>query len=453
MGLKSHSESRDRYDDRDHHRSRGHRHRGRHRRDRSSSVSRSRSRSRSRSASKSRRKELTRTLTAAVTAGAAEAYRARKEPGGWNGTKGKRVMTAALGAGGVDKALEHGSDKHSKRHLIESTLAGLATNHFVNGPRSKSRSRHGRRRARSESRGGLKGLASSGMLVAAGKKAYDHYRSRSRGRRGHSPDDHSSDDGDSRRPRRRPNVSRKRSHSVSAYLHKGLAALGLDEEDDRKGHRSSKRHDSPSDSESDDHYDSHRSSKGRRRRRRRDHSRDRYDRNHGEVSRARSLSPYSAQQAWPTTRGHRHAGRPNPDDYSAFSFDSDTHSSSSSLGSSSDEKHTHKKLSRRRMVKAGFAAVATVNAAHEMMGSAKKRKERLKQLQEGTISRDEARRLRTKGNVKDLASLGLMGLGVKGVAEEWAEAKKYHNECKFFQSESKRRAQRRAEVRGKRRSF
>lgn len=105
------------------------------------------------------------------------------------------------------------------------------------------------------------------------------------------------------------------------------------------------------------------------------------------------------------------------------------------------------------MVKAGFAAVATVNAAHEMMGSAKKRKERLKQLQEGTISRDEARRLRTKGNVKDLASLGLMGLGVKGVAEEWAEAKKYHNECKFFQSESKRRAQRRAEVRGKRRSF
>lgn len=191
-------------------------------------------------------------MTAALTAGAAEAYRARKEPGGWNGEKGKRILTAALGAGGVGGILEHsGNEKHNKRHFIESTLAGLAANHLVNGPRSKSRGRGGRR-TRSDSRGGFKDLASAGLLAAAGKKAYDHHRSKSRGRdRGRSPDYSSSDDEGSRsrrRPRRR-GVSRKRSHSVSAYLSRGLSALGLTEDGDRRGHRSSRRYDSPSEDE------------------------------------------------------------------------------------------------------------------------------------------------------------------------------------------------------------
>lgn len=275
LGLKSRSRSRDRYDDRNYHSSRG-RHRRGHGSSRSRSRSRSRSGSRSRGHRSGSRNEIARSLTAALTAGAAEAYRARKEPGGWNGDKGKRILTAALGAGGVGGMLEHsGNDKHNKRHLIESTLAGLAANHLVNGPRSKSRGRGGRR-ARSESQGGFKDLASAGLLAAAGKKAYNHHRSKSRDRRGRSPDYSSDEEGN--RPRRR-GVSRKRSHSVSAYLSKGLSALGLTEDDDRRGHRSSRRYDSPSDDESDDYYDARRPSR-RRRHRRRDYSRDRYDGNY-----------------------------------------------------------------------------------------------------------------------------------------------------------------------------
>jgi len=74
--------------------------RSRHHRDRSSSSSRSRSRRRG---GKSRGKEdIAQVLKAAVTAGAAEAFRSRNQPGGWAGDKGKRVLTAAISAGGVD---------------------------------------------------------------------------------------------------------------------------------------------------------------------------------------------------------------------------------------------------------------------------------------------------------------------------------------------------------------
>ena len=44
------------------------------------------------------REQLTQALKAAVLSGAAEAFRARKEPGGWGGDKGKRVLTAAFAA-------------------------------------------------------------------------------------------------------------------------------------------------------------------------------------------------------------------------------------------------------------------------------------------------------------------------------------------------------------------
>lgn len=193
-------------------------------------------------------KELRNSLTAALTAGAAEAYRARKDPGGWNGDKGKRILTAAVNAGGVETLLDrHGSssDKHSKRHLIESTLAGLAANHVVNGSRQKSRSRTGRR-SRS-GHGGTSKEAAAALLAAAGKKAYDQYRSRSRGRPKHSgySSDDDDDDDDTRIPRRRRG-DKKRSQSVSGYLNQGLAALGLD----GNHNRSSKHYDTSSDESS-----------------------------------------------------------------------------------------------------------------------------------------------------------------------------------------------------------
>jgi len=78
-------------------------------------------------------------LGAAVAAGAVEAFLDRHEPGGWSGPKGERVLTAALTAAGVDGVIDRDPDKHPKRHIIESTLAGLAANRVIHGHRSSSR--------------------------------------------------------------------------------------------------------------------------------------------------------------------------------------------------------------------------------------------------------------------------------------------------------------------------
>ena len=73
---------------------------------------------------------------AAVTAGGIEAWRMRKEPGGWGGPKGKRVLTAAIGAAGVDSFL--GKDKEGgggTGNMIQSTIGGLVGNRQLHGSR------------------------------------------------------------------------------------------------------------------------------------------------------------------------------------------------------------------------------------------------------------------------------------------------------------------------------
>ncbi|KAJ9236597.1 hypothetical protein DTO169E5_5588 [Paecilomyces variotii] len=156
---------------RDDDRGRPRRERRRHRRSYSYSSSPSRSRSRHRDKSEGR---IAQAVKTAITAGAAEAFRLRKEPGPWNGEKGRRVLTAAIAASGVDGLIDRDPKKHTKRHIIEATLAGLAANHLLNGPASRSQSRkRGGSRGRSQSRGGIKDIASAGVLAAAGKEIYD----------------------------------------------------------------------------------------------------------------------------------------------------------------------------------------------------------------------------------------------------------------------------------------
>lgn len=240
--------------------SRSHR-RHHHRRSSSYSPSPTRSRSRGRR-SKENEDKVAQAVKAALTAGALEAFRLRKEPGAWSGDKGKRILTAALGAGGIDGFLDRDPRKHEKRHIIESTLAGLAANRLVNGPRSRSRSRRSRSgspsRRRRHSSGGLKEAAAAGLLAAAGKEVYDHVKSRSRshGRdrsRSHSRDHrYSSDDGSYDSPP--PPRSRKRSKSVSDYINDGLAKMGLGDtgKRSRSRHRSSRRDYDDYDDYSDD---------------------------------------------------------------------------------------------------------------------------------------------------------------------------------------------------------
>ncbi|KAL1976975.1 hypothetical protein VTN31DRAFT_3257 [Thermomyces dupontii] len=233
--------------------------RGRSRRRRHSYSDHSRSPSRSRRAKSEAR--VAQAVKAALVAGAVEAFRARKEPGPWTGPKGRRVLTAAISAGGVDGLLDRDPDKHGTRHVIESIITGMATNHLVNGPRSSSRGKHGRSRSTS-----LRDLAATGVLATAGKQIYEHVRSKSRGRdRSHSRDSYDSDHSHGR--------SRRRSSSVSRALNKGLVALGLDDNDNDTD-RDERRHRRRSSRHSDDYSDYSDADSYRSSRRRRRHSRD-----------------------------------------------------------------------------------------------------------------------------------------------------------------------------------
>ncbi|KAI1375554.1 hypothetical protein F4677DRAFT_421644 [Hypoxylon crocopeplum] len=200
---------------------------------------------------------------ASLVAGAAEAFRVAKEPGGWKGEKMKRVLTAAAGAATIDAA--HDPSKDSKRHLMEAVVGGLLGNRMLNGSRKdieedrrtgRSRSRS---RARSESRkgggSGLAALATAGLGALGAKKLVES-RSRSRSRRG------SVDSYDSRSPPPRRRRSRSRSQSIVDKTRRSLAKIGLgsapddrgDDYDNRSPRRS--RHKSPSDDRYDDDYKS-----------------------------------------------------------------------------------------------------------------------------------------------------------------------------------------------------
>ncbi|KAI7289851.1 hypothetical protein KC315_g19984, partial [Hortaea werneckii] len=212
MGKKDHSRSGSRGGRSARSRSRGPRSR------RHSSSSRSSSRSRGLGGKKQAERKWAQAAQAALVAGAVEAFRARNEPGPWSGDKGKRIATAALGAGGIDGLIDRNPNKKSKRHLAEAVIGGVAASRLANGPISKSRSRgrdraaspdagprsrsrsiidrfRGRSRSRARSEAGsdksgksgnfgaVKGLAAGGALAAAGKAIYDRVRSKSRNRR------------------------------------------------------------------------------------------------------------------------------------------------------------------------------------------------------------------------------------------------------------------------------
>ncbi|KAL9593169.1 MAG: hypothetical protein Q9179_006053 [Wetmoreana sp. 5 TL-2023] len=341
--------------------------------------------SRSRSRSVDQKEKIQQAVKAALTAGAVEAFRSRKEPGAWTGDKGKRVLTAAIGAGGVNRALTSNRDPEKKdgRHGIEAVLGGLATSHLINGGRSRSRSRHGGRGRDEKKGGGIKDLAAGGLAAAAGKALLDaRARSKSRGRRGDS-----SDSDYSRGPRRN-----KRSSSVGAYLEKGMAALGIkDDKKPREGRRS-RRHD-----DDDDDY-------------------------------------YSGRGP-PPTQGRLRGGGGDYGDGAKGGT-----SSSEDDISSSEEERTRKKMGRKER---GLATVATIHAAHSVYSSIENREKRLKLVKEGEMSPEEAHKLKKKARLQDAASVGIAALGIKSAISEWKEMQEQIHECAEFDEKRKERHERR----------
>ncbi|KAL2834534.1 hypothetical protein BJY01DRAFT_83948 [Aspergillus pseudoustus] len=376
-------------------------------------------------------------VKAALTAGAVEAFRARKEPGDWSGAKGKRVLTAAIAAGGTDGLVDRNPDKHSKRHILESTLAGLATNRVVNGSRSRSRSR---KRSRSHGRSKAKDAALMGLLATAGKEAYDRYQksqSRPRDRRRSTSRDSYDDDYDSRH-----RGSKKRSKSVSDYINDGMAALGLgdksekgDKDDRRRRHREhrSSRYDNYSDDDrysDDDYYRRHPSPPRTR------HSRDVSGPRYIAASGARSDEGY----------GHMDVGSysQRPDFRRNSEQPRDRKQNGSDADDSIDEHKRLKKLNRETLWATGIAAAATIHAAHSLTENMEKHKERTKQLKDGEITPEEARSRRRKNQLSDLASVGVAALGIQSAVGEWKnfdqkrrERQKCHKDYKEYKQRAK----------------
>ena len=396
--------SRDRDDDRNY-RDRNHgrggrdrdRDRDRHRRRYSSSDS-------SRSRSVDPKAKYQQAAKAALTAAAAEAFRSRKEPGPWTGDKGKRVLTAAIGAGGINELVssDKNPEKKGTRHTIEAVIGGLAGNRILNGPpdksRSRSRSRGGyRSRSRNDRRddkgggGALEALAGTGLAAAAGKMLLDKVQNRSRGR-GRSS---SADSYDSRRP--------KRSKSVTDYARQGIAALGIG------GKNKKSRRD----------YDS-------------DDDDDRYVRRSG--GRLRGGGGEGGEGV-----GSRSSSR------DSNGGKSDSSSSDPDCSSSEDERR-QKKMRGKEWLTAGLASVATIHAAHNVYQSYENRQQRHKLVKEGEMTHDEADKLKKKARWKDAASIGIAAVGIKGAVSEWKEVNEQRHEFLEFEKKKQRRHEKRLKM-------
>lgn len=236
---------------------------------------------------------------ASLLAGATEAFRVAKEPGGWQGEKTKRILTAAAGAAAVDSAQ---SGDHGKLGMAQSVIGGLVGNRLVNGSKNdieedkatgRSRSRS---RARSQSGGmsgatGLAALATAGLGAVGAKKAYDGYqdsRSRSRGR---APSDGSRSPSPQKRSRSRSVVDRARNSLAKLGIGAGAGGAGAlavddgrrrdqDDYSDRGSRRGSRRY-------SDEYDDDYRSSRYDRERDRDYYDDDRSYRGSGRRDRSR----------------------------------------------------------------------------------------------------------------------------------------------------------------------
>ena len=337
--------------------------------------------SESRSPSGERGQKIQQAVKAALTAGAVEAFRSRKEPGGWQG-QGKRVLTAAIGAAGIDGAADRDPDKHSTRHTVEAVIGGLAGNRLINGSRSKSRSRSRGRGPRdrgggNSGLGGAGALAATGLAALAGKTLMDRGKSKDRRRGRSSSSDYS------RSPPRR-----SRSKSVSAYigrgLNKGMAAVGLgNKKDDRR----------------DDEYNQRRQ-----------------------------------------IDDGGYTPRPRGGDGGL-----DRHGSGTDSYDSDEEVKKQKKMRGKEFLTAGLASVATIHAAHSVYQSMEKREKRHKEVKEGKMSAEEAQKLKNRARLQDAASIGIAALGIKGAVSEWKEMKEmdheYKHACEEFEQKRQRRRQ------------
>ncbi|KAG6273691.1 hypothetical protein E4U49_007624 [Claviceps purpurea] len=384
---------------------------------------------------------------ASLLAGATEAFRVSKEPGGWKGEKTKRILTAAAGAATVDAAM---GEKQGKLGIAEAVIGGLVGNRLINGSkrdieedkatgRSRSRS-HSRAQSRGGGSGGgggasgLAALATAGLGALGAKAALDHHsRSRSRGGSRDRGRDRSYDSRDDESYDKR---RRSRSRSVVDKARNSLAKLGI-------GSGAGPADDYPRRRDHDDFDDTASSRRSRRYSDEYEYDAPRYEadsRSHGGGGgggRGRGGGGGGDYDYEPPTRSSNRRHGASRTGYA----------SESSLGDSEEDEKKAKKMRGKQLISTGLATVATIHAAHNVYQSMERRTARQKAVQEGRLSASHAKDLKTNSLIKDAASVGLAALGIKGALKEMKEAQEMTHECKVFREEKMRRHERREQLR------
>jgi len=335
---------------------------------------------------------------AALLAGITEAVHSR---GLSNVEKGRRILTAAIGAGGVDGIIDRDPDKKSKRHLFEAVVGGLAANRAVNGSTSRSRgrdrspSRGARSRAtsifggnnRDGKGGGLKDLAAGGALAAAGKAIYDRVRSRSQRRRSRSPSSSSNDSYEA--PSRNRRNGGAKNDGPSSRNSDTNADRALDAGDPRS---------------------------------QQDNGQNGFPAVAGGATAGAALAALTGRgsngQGQQNGQQNGQNGTMTQDRANAKNPLLDDSSSSEDV---EDVETKRKKMRGKELLTAGLATIATIHAAHGVYASMEAHEKRHKLVAEGEMTPQEARKRQTKAWVQDAAAVGIASLGIKGAFSEWKE--------------------------------
>ncbi len=122
---------------------------------------------------------------------------------------------------------------------------------------------------------------------------------------------------------------------------------------------------------------------------------------------------------------------------------SNSSESSSEVCSSSEDERRTKKMKGKEYITGALAAVATIHAAHSVYSSMEARDKRHKEVEEGKMTAEDARKKKNKARLQDAAAIGIAALGIKGAYSEWQEVQENRQELAEAQEERKKNHEKR----------
>jgi len=129
-------------------------------------------------------------------------------------------------------------------------------------------------------------------------------------------------------------------------------------------------------------------------------------------------------------------------------------SSSTDSESTTDMENKRKKMGGKELLTAGLATVATIQAARGVYSYMQDSKKRRKLVAEGEMSKEDARKRKSKNILQDAAAVGIAALGIKSAFSEWKGMNEQRHTLHGLEEKRRiRRKQREKRERGARQQF